>query len=177
MVCRLAELAEVGVLGLRSPRPAAGGRADGRAGLLLRLLRDSGRGGCRSLRHRRGRRRRRRRRRGRGRRQHLALRWSAVLRGDVDRALVVGRALLCKAFEFALQLALPLPGCLEFGALGRQSGFPLLRLALRGRLATFLFLLLELALSDLLLELAQTGFLRLFLSLELFFLAFGLFPT
>lgn len=145
--------------------------------MLLLLLRDSWRGGCRSLRHRGGWRWRRRRRKGHGGRQHLALRRGAVLGSDVDRALVVGRALLSKTLQFELELTLPLLGCFEFGALGSESGFVLFRLARRSLFAALLLLLLDLALSDLLLERPQTGFLRLFLFLECLFLPFGLVPT
>jgi hypothetical protein len=84
-------------------------------------------------------------------RQNLALRRGAVLGSNVDRAFVI-RRILVHTLQLALQLTLAFLSSFKLGTLGLKSGLLLLSLTASFFPASLLFLLLDLALSDLLLK-------------------------
>lgn len=107
----------------------------------------------------------------------MTLRRCAVLRRSNHNRPFIIRGALLQALQLTLQLPFSLLGRLQFCPLRRQPCLSLLGLAFRLLLATLLLLFPDLALTNLLFQLSQTGFLRFLFSLELFLLSSSFLPA
>ena len=90
-----------------------------------------------------------------------------MLRCDIGRTFVIRRAFIVKTLELTLELSLTLLSCFELCALSGETSLLFLRLSACLLPTTLFFLLLDLALTDLLLKGLKASCLCFLLLLEL----------